>query len=214
MSHMSATRPADVGTLVDRGVAILTAYLADHKTDHLKDLAHVVVDLRGSFHLDDGRQDWSGRSPGYRQAMADVYARSQVPRDKLDTVQAALRYHVGNLLRDRATDEELAAVGLVARSPKERLANQRHALAAQREAAAPRQDAARLAAYAQALTEFIDEDALPDLPPERAVATRMALEAVQGRTAQLLVRLADAASGRTSARARTRRQASGRIQGV
>lgn len=211
---MSTVRDRNTEDLVARGVEVLRQYLADHRTDHLKDLAPIVVDLRGSFTLDDGRQDWSGRSPAYRQAMADIYTRAQVPKEKLDTLQAALRYHVGNLLRDRATGEELAAVGLVARSPKERLANHRQALAAQREAAAPRQDAARLAAYSQQLVEFIDENALGDLPPERAVATRLALEAVQGRSAQLLVRLADAASGRARGeRGRQRRQAGG-LRGV
>ena len=68
--------------------------------------------------------------------------------------------------------------------------------------AAPRQDAARLTAYAQVLIEYVDEDALGDLRPERAVATRMALEAIQGRSAQLLVRLADATSGRGEERRR------------
>jgi hypothetical protein len=210
MSHA-----APVEDLADQAIRVLREYLSDHKTDRLKELAPLIVDLRGSFHLDDGRPDWSGRSPGYRQVVADIYTKARVPEDKLDTVQAALRYHVGNLLRERTPPDELAAVGLKARSPKERLANHRQALAAQRELAAPRGDAARLAAYAQALTEFIDEDAIPDLPPERAVATRIALEAVQSRSAQLLVRLADAASGRQveSSRGGKHRRAAG-LRGV
>lgn len=186
---MTAKTPAD---LVNEGVEILTEYLADHRTDDLRRLAPIIVDLRGAFRLGDGRADWSGRSPEYRQAMADLYTRARVPEDQLDTVQAALRYHVGNLIRERASAEELEAVGMTPTSPKERLANQRGALAAQREVAAPRQDVPRLAAFAQALIDYIDEDAIPDLPTERAVASRLALEAVQSRSAQLLVRLADA----------------------
>lgn len=186
MRSMSTARPKTIEELVDRGVEILSRYLEDHRTDHLKDLAPIVVDLRGSFQLDDNRRDWSGRSTGYRQAMSDLYTRARVPSDKLDTVQAALRYHVGNLLRERTSDEELAAVGLKPIAPKERLATQRQALAAQRATAAPRQDAARLAAYAQALMDYLDENALPNLAPERIVATRLALEAVQARVGHLL----------------------------
>lgn len=186
MRRMSSTRPTPIEELVDRGVEILSHYIADHRTDHLKDLAPIVVDLRGSFQLDDSRRDWSGRSAGYRQAMSDLYTRAKVPADKLDTVQAALRYHVGNLLRERTSEEELAAVGLKAVAPRERLATQRQALAAQRAVAAPRQDAARLAAYAQALLEYADENALADLTPERIVSTRLALEAIQSRVAHLL----------------------------
>lgn len=190
----SAQQPDDVGDLVDRGVRILKRYLTDHHTDRLKELAPIVVELRGKFTLEDGRQDWGGRSPGYRQAMANLYARARVPHEKLDTLQVALRYHVGNLLRERTSEEELTAVGLSARSPKDRLANHRQALSAQRELAAPRQDAARLSAYAQALMEFIDADAIPDLPPERAVATRLALEAVLERATTLLKLIADTAA--------------------
>ena len=179
--------------LVDEGVQLLTAYLADHRTDHLKALAEVVVRLRGEHTLEDGRKDWGGRSPAYRQSMADLYTRARVPHEKLDTVQAALRYHVGNLLREQASGEELEAVGLSSVAPKKRLATARQAIQAQRKQSARPQDVARLAAYAQALVELIDADAVPGLSPERAVAARLALEAVQSRAAQLLVRLADAA---------------------
>ncbi len=80
-------------------------------------------------------------------------------------------------------------------APKKRLATARQAIQAQRRESAPRQDVARLAAHAQALVEYIDQDAIAGLPPERAVAARLALEAVQSCAAQLLVRLADAAAG-------------------
>lgn len=178
--------------LVDEGVALLSRYLADPHTEDLKNLADVIVRLRGLHHLEDGRTDWGGRSPAYRQSMADLYTRARVPSDKLDTIQAAIRYHVGNLLRERAQGRELEAVGLSPVAPRQRLATARQAIQAQRKLAAPRQDVVRLAAYAQALVEHIDADAIPGLAPERAVAARIALEAVQSRAAQLLVRLADA----------------------
>lgn len=177
---------APVLSLAERAVKILRAYLADHRTDRLRDLAEIVVELRGAHHLDDGRPDWGGRSAAYRQTMADVYARARVPEERLDTVQAALRYHVGNLLRERASADELEAVGLSPVAPKTRLANERAALAAQRALSAPPQDVARLTAYALALLRFVDPSKIPDLPPERAVASRLALEAAQERAQELL----------------------------
>lgn len=173
-------------SLAERAVKILRAYLADHRTDRLRDLAEIVVELRGAHHLDDGRPDWDGRSPAYRQTMADIYASSRVPEERLDTVQAALRYHVGNLLRERASADELEAVGPSPVAPRERLANERAALAAQRAVSAPPQDVARLTAYALALLRYVDETKIPDLAPERAVASRLALEAAQERAAELL----------------------------
>lgn len=179
--------------LVDNGVEVLRRYMADPHTYDLKALAEIIVQLRGLHHLEDGRTDWAGRSPAYRQSMADLYTRARVPADRLDTVQAAIRYHVGNLLRERAQGGELEAVGLSPVAPRTRLSTARKAIQAQRRVSAPRQDVVRLATYAQALVEHIDADAIPGLAPERAVASRIALEAVQGRAAQLLVRLADAA---------------------
>lgn len=196
----------DISGLVERGTALLRDYLRaerqDHRTQILRDIAPIVVDLRSRFHLEDGRQDWSGRSPDYRRAMSQMYAAAQMPKERQDTFQAALRYHTGNLLRERAGDDELAAVGLTSVSPKERLNRNREALSAQREVAAPRQDAARLTAYASTLLDYVDEAALGLLPPERIVATRIALERLQARSAQLLVRLADAASGRDAGKHR------------
>lgn len=179
--HMTTTK-----ALADRATEILRAYLSDHRTDHLRELAEIVVELRGAHTLEDGRADWSGRSPAYRQTMADIYARAKVPAENLDTVQAALRYHVGNLLRQRATGDDLEAVGLSRIAPSQRLATRRQALQAQAAVAAPRQDIARLTAYAQALLDFVDVNAVPELAPERAVASRLALEAVRQRAEELL----------------------------
>ena len=50
--------------------------------------------------------------------MGQIYEGAQMPRERQDTFQAALRYHVGNLLRERADESELAAVGLTTTSPR------------------------------------------------------------------------------------------------
>ena len=80
----------------------------------------------------------------------------------------------------------LAAVGLSPVAPRTRLATRRKVLQAQAANAAPRQDVAKLAVMAQALLEHIDPDAVPGLPGERAVAARLALEAVERRAEKLL----------------------------
>lgn len=181
-----------VDELAAEATAIIKRYLKNPRTDFLRELAPVIVDLRAHFTLEDGRPDWSGRSPGYRQVMIGIYEKTRLSGDDLDRFQSALRYHVGNLLRERASKDELISVGLTTVAPKERVQSTRDALHAMKEAAAPRQDLARLAAYAQALLEYADEAAIPDIDPERAEASRLALEAVQQRASELFVRLRDA----------------------
>ena len=140
-----STKPADI---VDQAVPVLRRYLADPHTADLRELAELVIKLRAEHTLEDGRKDWGGRSPAYRASMHDLYSRAQVPADKADTIQAAIRYHVGNLLRERTKGEELAAVGLSPVAPRTRLATRRKVLQAQAADAAPRQDVARLAVMA------------------------------------------------------------------
>jgi hypothetical protein len=144
------------------------------RTDHLKEVAAIIVDLRSHFVLENGRVDWSGRSPAYRAAVRAIYERGHVPSDKYDTVQAALRYHVGNLLRQRADADDLAAVGLSSISPKERNGRIRdvvRALAAGGSVAEVTGDPVRLIAHAEALLDFVDPLDLDRLAgPERAAA--------------------------------------------
>ena len=192
-----STKPTQ---LVEQAVPVLRRYLTDPHTADLRELAELIIQLRSAHTLEDGRTDWGGRSPAYRQSMTDLYHRAAVPADKADTIQAAIRYHVGSLLRERTKGEELAAVGLSPIAPRQRLATRRQVLQAQAASAAPRQDVARLTAMAQALLEHIDAEAVPELPPERAVASRLALEAIDLRVSQLL-RLLAPARGRQAVRA-------------
>lgn len=114
--------------LLGRCVELLKTYMETKRTDQLKELALLLVALRGSHSLNDGRTDWSGRSQEYRADMRYIYREAGVLGDELDTVQAAIRYHVGNLLRTRASRADLEAVGLSAIAPKERLAAARRAV--------------------------------------------------------------------------------------
>jgi hypothetical protein len=107
--------------IIERSIRLLKDYRRDRYTSQLKQLAELIVELRSRHTLRDGRTDWSGRSPAYRQDIGWIYRSAGIPEVELDTTEAAIRYHVGNLLRARAAGTELAAVGLKQTSPKERL---------------------------------------------------------------------------------------------
>jgi hypothetical protein len=110
-----------VDQLVERLGDVLGRYHREHRTDLLRDAAPLVADLRAQHTLADGRTDWSGRSAGYRDAIGKAYARAGIPRDEQDRVQSALRFHVGQAVRQRASLVELAQVGLGGETPPERL---------------------------------------------------------------------------------------------
>lgn len=187
--------------LVEEAAALLAEYIAAGRTrtDLLKDVAAHIVELRSRFTLDDGRVDWSGRSPEYRAAIAAIYAGAKVPKQHLDTVQTALRYHVGNLLREKASDDELSAVGLTNVSPKDRLQTHRdiiNALAATVEDPEniKRADIARYLTHAEALIDAVTTEGIDEMDPARRVAVRVSLLHILRRGEELLaeVRAAEA----------------------
>lgn len=185
--------PESVDELVEEGARLLADYVRDPRTSLLRKLAPVIVELRSRYTLEDGRPDWGGRSPEYRAQMASLYNRAGVPKDQLDTVQAAMRYHIGNLLRERASSDELLSVGLTATAPRQRNSASREAVAALAAAAGgktPRADVDRLAVYAQAILDFLDEAAINRLPADRSRVAQMALERVRERAEELLSILA------------------------
>lgn len=182
-------------SLISSGARLLGEYLETHETDVLRRLAPVIVDLRHSHTLTNGRPDWSGRTPQYRHDIAQMFTRAHVPDEDVEKIQAALRYHVGNLIRVRADDDDLASAGLRHESPRERLANARRAHAAMRESQTPRGDVSRLTVQAQRLLDHIDIEALPYTDHAHLVAARVSLEHIQIKSAELLVRTQDALAG-------------------
>lgn len=173
--------------LVDAGAEILSAYLDDGRTSRLKTIAEIIVQLREAHaRKKDGITDWHGRSTAYRQLIAEMYRRAGVPDERRNTVESAVRYHVHNLLPERAPAHELQAIGGATTTPKTRLATRRKAIQAQAQDAAPRHHVATLAAYAQALLARADEKAIPGLTPQQAEEAHEALTAVQRRAAELL----------------------------
>lgn|GEM_PF-5028532 len=92
----------------------------------LRRLAELIVRLRGQYEFE-GHTDWAGRGGEYREAIAGAYREAGVPQDTVDGLQAALRYHIGNVLREVAPPDELQAAGLDPEGPLERLHRRREA---------------------------------------------------------------------------------------
>ena len=89
--------------------------------------AEAIVSAREYFYTSDGRPDWSGRTRAYRDFIAEVYGNAGVTRDDLASEQAAVRYHVGNVVRERVSDADLEDAGYRVASPRQRSIDRRSA---------------------------------------------------------------------------------------
>lgn len=112
----------DVGreALISKIAALLKDYMKDGRTrtDLLKEAAPLILALRESHTLSDGRAD-----------ISEVYRLAGVSRDPeiLDTVQTALRYHLSNLIHEVVPQDEIEAAGMSRSSHKDRLDASRRA---------------------------------------------------------------------------------------
>lgn len=114
-----------------RGIRALGEDEKERRSILLRDLAETLVTLREHFLTDDGRPDMGGKTWAYRSMVRDLYAEANVPPAEVPSLQAAVRYHIGNVLRERLSEEELEDLGLSKASPRERVReahNQRSAV--------------------------------------------------------------------------------------
>jgi hypothetical protein len=86
--------------------------------------AETIVSLRRQFKYK-GATDWSGRSPEYRDLIERLYRDAGVPSDSESSMQANIRYHIGNMLRKVADPEELTALGMLVAGPAARITETR-----------------------------------------------------------------------------------------
>lgn len=115
-----------IADLIEEGANLLSqAYtLGQSLTETYRRLAGVIVDLRKRFpNSQETGPDWRGTTQAYREAVAKMYEASGVEPDSVSNMQAAIRYHIGNVLRERLSAEELAAAGLKAEGPLQRSRN-------------------------------------------------------------------------------------------
>lgn len=95
------------------------------RTALLKDVATALVDSRGHFFNREGAPDWAGRTHAYRMWVRDATAAANLTPADRTSIQAAVRWHVGTALRERLSPEQLEAIGLKVKSPRERNIEQR-----------------------------------------------------------------------------------------
>lgn len=113
------------GTLVARGAAYAKEYavVQGKATTLLKNLAVTQVALRVKY------ADMRGQSGAYRAVVADMYAGLGLPEERVDQMQATVRYHIGNIIRRHMTPRELEEAGLRPETPIERQRDERAARA-------------------------------------------------------------------------------------
>jgi hypothetical protein len=90
------------------------------RTQLLRDTAALFVDARGHFFTAEGEPDWLGRTYAYRSWIRETTSMANVPGESKATIQAAIRYHSGNIIRERLDQGTLDSLGLVKSSPRER----------------------------------------------------------------------------------------------
>lgn len=87
--------------------------------------AEDLIAIRRTFTRRDGLPDLTGGSYAYRRTVAEVLTEAGVSSEQRPRVQATLRYHIGNLLREQLSPEEIEQFGLVKESPREASARAR-----------------------------------------------------------------------------------------
>ena len=118
-------------TLADlqkRAVDALSRYLAlpsGEGTEDLRTVAGAFVSAREHFFTREGLPDWLGRTYVYRTWVREVMSAAHVPGETMSSLQAAIRYHTGNILRDRLDAETLEDLGLQSASPRARSVEKR-----------------------------------------------------------------------------------------
>ncbi len=103
---MGMTSARAVARLADEATRLLSGYRhsdALRTTATLKQLAEIIVELRSLLTMEDGRTDLGGgpRSTGTPPPISTVALASS-----RGNARHSLRYHVGNLLRERVAREE------------------------------------------------------------------------------------------------------------
>lgn len=119
------TQTRAVVRAAERVVQALTASVAEGAgRQENKAAAEALVALRRQF-VYEGRPDWAGRSGEYRDLVERLYRQAGVPSDSESSMQANLRYHLGNALRQVAPPEDLEALGMQTKGPLARVQQSR-----------------------------------------------------------------------------------------
>jgi hypothetical protein len=96
-----------------------------YSTPEIVAAAHDILNLRRTFTRRDGLPDMTGSTYAYRRAIGEIMSATNCTTEERAKLQATLRYHVGNLLREHLSEDELQEYGLVQESPREASARAR-----------------------------------------------------------------------------------------
>lgn len=181
--------------LATNGARILNKYRRAPETERtalLRELATTLVDARSYFITADGSPDMKGRTWAYRQFVNDLYLEAGLSKEERLPIQAAVRYHVGEVVRGRLSPEELEDLGLQERSPKEAVRARRATNSAILSALTQKdfQGGALLSlTTASRVLAGIDEDALLALDPEARAVAESTLRDMRRRADRILRRM-------------------------
>lgn len=120
---MTKTATPPLSELHDQAVTLLRKYRRapeGQKTAILRNLAEVMVSIRSHFSRPDGTPDWKGRSYAYRVFIRQLYEDASYSKDEMHTAQAAVRYHLSAVLRERLDLKTLQEYDLVPYTARER----------------------------------------------------------------------------------------------
>ncbi|WDS52131.1 hypothetical protein SEA_UTZCHIPS_25 [Microbacterium phage UtzChips] len=115
------TTPAlnSIRTRAANGMRGYETHAGAERTLFAKEVAEALIEARTHFVTRDGKPGYLGRSGDYRAFVAEALTEAGVPRENRAALQAAIRYHVSPLLRERF-GEEVEALGLEPGSSVER----------------------------------------------------------------------------------------------
>lgn len=136
MSRLPARDLDDLADTIRADALAAIAARPGERTAIYRRIAEAIIEARSHFLAADGKPDWTGRTHAYRRWVKDRY--DGIALADAATVQAGVRYQVGNLIRGRLDADDLARLGLDDASPREKSLARREAA---REAAGGPQDA-------------------------------------------------------------------------
>ncbi|MDG4792714.1 hypothetical protein [Micromonospora sp. WMMD1082] len=108
--------------------------LTARRTALYREAAQWAFDLREYFLTAENEPDWSGRTGAYKAHLRDLYDRAGYSREDAATVQVAVRYHLGRLVRDRLGAATVTELGLTPGGYVERKREARQATLAELDA--------------------------------------------------------------------------------
>lgn len=109
----------------ERELSALASAPAESKTPIRHRLAALAVEARHHFVRSDGELDLTGRTWHYRTWIAERYAAVGLSKDERAVIQAALRFHISTVTRQRLSEAELEKYGLNLKSELEKSRDRR-----------------------------------------------------------------------------------------